>query len=330
MPVADVLLFCAAPLRFAFAAREAEPPLTKVLEVAPGLQLAGIKPDIASAVLHACKFRQLEPGGESVIYAFVRYDPPGNHWDEDQAISKALFLSHFVHAHEGGFEFTATIETDERGRLVRLEPADVAPPFVRAYCCAGVQRRWLTQADAGELKELIASYDAARPGLADTRVGLAISTFFESPFVFHGRPRALLLATTLEGLVSTSPDRAFKQFTTRVPAIASEVSLSRLDGDWAERIYKLRSKLAHGGPLLRSVDEHRRQIKLDELNTALTDMDELLRRVLKRALIDAEFRIRVENPDAHWPVLGRGCPTCRKSTPQLLVVQCPQCGGSWK
>ncbi len=329
MPVADILLISAAPLQFDFQAKETEPPLSEALEVAPGVQLAGVKPDIATAVLHATKFRDLEPGGTSAMYGFVRYDPPGGLWDEDQTISKTLFLSHFVHAHEGGFEFTARIETDDRSKLVRLKPADVALPLARAYCCLGARRRWLTQADGIRLKELVAAYDAVRPSLAETRVGLAVSLFFESPFVFHGRPRGLLLTTTLEGLVSTSMERAFKQFTTRVPVLANEVGLSTLDAAWAERIYKFRSKLAHGSALLRSVDEHEHQTKLDQVNADLTDLDELLRRVLRKALTDAEFRERVENVDKYWPVAGRGCPACRGKDSELLVVTCPRCGTGW-
>jgi hypothetical protein len=330
MPVADVLLISAAPLLFDFQTKETEPPLSKALEVAPGVHLAGVKPDIATAVLHATKFRELEHGGTSAMYGFVRYDPPGDSWDEDQAISKTLFLSHFVHAHEGGFEFTARIETDERDRLVRLEPADVAPAFTRAYCCLGARRKWLTQADGLRLQELVAAYDAVLPSLAETRVGLAVSLFFESPFVFHGRPRALLLTTTLEGLVSTSTERAVKQFTTRVPALANEVGLSALDAAWAERIYGFRSKLAHGSALLQSVNERERQTKLDDVNANLTDLDELLRRVLRKALTDADFRERVENVDKYWPVTGKGCPACRSRDSELLVVTCPRCNTGWQ
>lgn len=329
MPVADVLLISNAPLLFDSQARETEPQSSKDIEIARGVHLAGVETDIAAAVLHATRFRGLEHGCTSAMYGFVRFDPPGDSWDEDQAISKTLFLSHFIRAHEGGFEFTARIETDERGKLVRLEPADVAPAFMRAHCCPGVHRKWLTQADGLRLQELVAAYDAALPNLADTRVGVAVSAFFESPFICHGRPRALLLVTTLEGLVSTSLERAFKQFTTRVPALASEVGLSKLDAAWAERIYGFRSKLAHGSALLQSVNERDRQAKLDDINSTLTDLDELLRRVLRKALIDADFRERVENIDKYWPVAGKGCPACRSKDSELLVVTCPRCNTGW-
>jgi len=179
------------------------------------------------------------------------------------------------------------------------------------------------------LQELAAAYDAVLPSLLDTRVGLAVSVFFESPFIRHGRPRALLLTTILEGLVSTSPERAFKQFTTRVPALASEVGLSKLDAAWAERIYRFRSKLAHGSALLQSVNERERQTKLDDVNANLTHLDELLRRVLRKALIDADFRERVENVDKYWPVAGKGCPACWSKDSDLLVAICPRCNTGW-
>lgn len=102
--------------------------------------------------------------------------------------------------------------------------------------------------------------------------------------------------------MNTSQDRAVKQFTTRVPALATEVGLPRLNGWWAERIYKMRSKLAHGQGILGSVDKHAQHTKRREFNDALIDLDELLRRVLRRALIDADFREQLENADQNWPI----------------------------
>src|SRR5688572_24486581 len=115
MPVNDVLLISSGPLRFRTEISAREPALTKTCQLAPGLYLSGIEKDLANAVLHVCKFRDLETG-EAGLYAFVRLEPPSRQWDQDQAISKALYLSHFVHPHLGGFEFAAQVETDERGK----------------------------------------------------------------------------------------------------------------------------------------------------------------------------------------------------------------------
>jgi hypothetical protein len=332
MPVADVLLVSADPLQLDPEARESDPPLSGMFEVCPGVQLAGIEPDIASAVVKATQFRSPGKTDTSVMYGFVRFNPPGKRWDEDEAIAKALFLSHLVRAHEAGFEFTARVETDDKGRLVRLEPADVDSQFANAYCCPGARRRWLTQAETSNLGQLVKAYDEVLPALAsNTRLGLAISVFLESPFVSHGRPRGLLLTTCLEGLVSTSPERAFKQFTLRVPALATEVGLGRFDRAWAERAYGLRCKLAHGVPLLPSASERDDKARrLDEYGRALTDVDELLRCLIRRALLDATFRERLQNVDVHWPVSGRGCPVCQSDDPQLLAVTCPRCKGTWR
>jgi hypothetical protein len=330
MAVADVLLFARDCVRYRAALVEREPPLTKAIEVAPGIQLAGVKEDVARAVFHGCKFRELEPDGDVVMYGFVRYDPPGGRWDEDQAISQALYLSHFLHAHDGGFEFAARIETDERRRLVRLEPADIAPSYARAYPCPGVQRRWLTQSEGKELNAFIHAYNSAREYLADKRVGTAVSLFADSPFVYQGRPRAALLAAILEGLVSTSPDRALKQFVVRVPALAAEVGLPEFDRSWADRMYKLRSKLAHGVPLFHSPEESHRRAAADDINEAMRDMDELLRRLLRRALLDRDFAERIHNVDTHWPVAGKACAVCLARDPTLSAIQCPRCGSTWK
>ena len=292
MPVTDVLLM---PISTQYAYEPAShAPLSNALEVAPGIQIARIKEHIIAAVVDATKFRKIDPTS-SVLYGFVRYNPPGGSWDGDEAITRVLFLSHFVRAHEGGFEYTARIETNDRGKLMRMEPADIQPPYCRAYPCAPGQRNWLTQADAAELKNLVAAYTVFRPIFTDTKVGLAISLFADSPFVYQGRPRGLLLATTFEGLINTSPNKVRKQFTTGVPALAKEVGLPQLNVLWAERIYDMRCTLAHGSGLLGAMDEHARQTKLGEFNVALTDLDELLRRVLRRALIDGDFRKRLEN-----------------------------------
>ncbi len=329
MPVIDVLLVSGAVLRISGQLATREPPLSKQLEVSPGIQLAAVRQHVARAVFHACKFRELEPGDDSAMYGFVRYDPPGQHWDEDQAISKALYLSHLVRPHEGGFEFAARIQTDDKSRVVRLEPFDVTPCYGRAYPCVGVSRRWLTQAEGGELRTLIIAYDTSREYFADKRLGMAVSLFAEAPFVYHGRPRAALLAGILEGLVSTSPERALKQFVVRVPALAAEVGMPGLDRRWAERIYKLRSKLAHGTPLFQSPEESHRRAVADELQLAMYDMDELLRRILKRALLERSFAERVHNVDLHWPVAGKGCATCRAGDASLVHIQCPRCGSTW-
>ncbi len=330
MPVADVLLFGANPLRLDPEARESTPPLSRAFEVAPGIQLAGVRDEIAAAVVANTRFRSPHPTDLSVMYGLVRYDPPGSTWDQDQAITKVLFLSHFVRANEGGFEFTARIWTDEKSRLVDLKPGDIAPPFARAYCGTASRRRWLTQADATLLRDLVEAYDRLHPALADTRLGLAVSTFGESPFVFHGRPRGLLLTTTLEGLVSTMPERAVKQFTTRVPALAAEVGLPQFDAYWADEVYKLRSKLAHGSSVLHSVVEADRQARRDEFSQTLTDLDELLRRILRKALTDPGFKDKIDNIDKAWPVAGRGCPACRSRDAGLLEVECPRCHNAWR
>jgi hypothetical protein len=330
MPTIDVLLMSKAPLRHRRDLEASEPPLSRDTEVAAGIRLAGVRSEIASAVFHRCKFRELPPDGEQALYGLVRMDPPGSRWDEDQALSKVLFLSHFVHAHEGGFEFAARIETDERSRLVGISPAAIDTPYARAYPCRGVRRRWLTQSDGEELKQLISAYDSSKDYLRDKNVGMAVSLFADSPFIFHGRPRASLLATVLEGLVSRGTERAFKQFAVRVPAVATEVGLPQFELAWATRIYKLRCKLAHGAQLFPEGEDAERQRRTEEIESAMLDMDELLRRILMKSLMDRAFAERIENAATSWPVPGTGCPTCRGGDSDLQEVHCPRCAAPWR
>ncbi len=324
MTTADVLFFSAAPFRSNRRVADSELPLTAAIEVSPGLFLGPIDGDIANAVFHVCKFRDLEPEDKLPLYGFARENAPGEFWDADETIQKALYLSHIVHPHQGGFEFAARIKVEKK-RVGDAKCWDVLPSYARAYPCVGVSRRWLTQADGETLKALIAGYDASRDYLKDDRLGAAVSLYADSPFVYQGRPRAAILAAILEGLVSTDPERAFKQFVVRVPALADELGFSRFNKKWAENIYKLRNRLAHGTPLFESPDETHRRTVQKELEQAMLDMDELLRALLKRALMDRAFAERIVAVDTHWPVPRKGCATCRSKDTSLVPVFCPRC-----
>lgn len=324
MTTADVLFFSSAPLRSNKRLAESEPPLTKSLEVSPGLYLGPVDEDIASAVFHVCKFRDLAPDEKTPMYGFARENAPGGFWDSDEVIQKALYLSHIVQPHQGGFEFAARIQVEKK-KVQDAKCWDVLPSYARAYPCVGVKRRWLTQEDGDTLKELIAGYNASRDYLKDKRLGAAVSLYTDSPFIYQGRPRAALLAAILEGLVSTDPERAFKQFTVRVTAIAAELRLGQYNKKWAEDIYKLRSRLAHGSPLFESPEEVHRRTVQKEIEQVTLDMDELLRALLKRSLREREFAERIVAVDEHWPVMKKGCVTCRSKDGSLVPVFCPRC-----
>jgi hypothetical protein len=330
MTTADLLLIPAAPLQHATSTVEREPPLAKAIEISPGIYLGGVDTDVARAVMHVCKFRELEGGDDKAMYGFARFDPPGERWDQDQAISRALYLSHLVHPHRGAFEFSARVKIDEKGRVVDVAGSDTMPSFARAYTCVGVRRPWLTQSDGELLRDVIRAYDAARDYLKDKRLGMAVSLFAQSPFISYGRARIALLAAALEGLVSTSPERALKQFVVRVHALAAEAELNHFDRGWAERMYKLRSKLAHGAALLQVTDDEQLRLKADELNAAMFDLDELLRRVLRRALLDEAFANRIQHADSTWPVSRKGCPKCRSIDQGVVEIQCPGGGSKWQ
>lgn len=329
MAIADVLLIPDYPLIEERVLRESEPPLSEAFDVAPGVLLAGIREDAAAAIIAKTGFRQGDRG-VGAMYAFVRYDPPSDRWDQDLQISKALYLSHFVQPHEGGFEFAARLETDDKRRPVKVDPFDVAPPFARAYPVVGTRRRWLTQNDAKTLRALVDAYDLGLPGLKTSKLGMAVSGYAEAPFVYHGRPRGQLIGTALEGLVSTSTQRAVKQFTTRIPGLATEVGLPELDKDWADEVYKIRSKLAHGGSLFGSASEGDRDARQADFERKLLQMDDLLRRIVRTGLMDTAFRERLENLDTYYPVPGLGCPKCQANDARLGAVVCPSCQQQWK
>src|SRR5688572_25733824 len=110
MTTADVLFFTSDPLRANKRLAAAEPPLTKAVEISPGLYLGPVDEAIANAVFHVCKFRDMAPDEKTPMYGFARENAPGGLWDSDELIQKALYLSHIVQPHQGGFEFAARIK----------------------------------------------------------------------------------------------------------------------------------------------------------------------------------------------------------------------------
>jgi hypothetical protein len=176
MPLMDVILI-AKPARSGGEQAWRVPAARFPVDVAPGIQWAGVRPEIADAVVKATRFREPFPQDVEILYGLVRYNPPCAGWDEDQELTKVLFLSHFVHAHEGGLEYGARLRTDDEGKIVNLYVGEIAPPFARAYCTSGAARRWLTQAELGVLRELVVAYNRVKPSLADTKLGMAVSTY---------------------------------------------------------------------------------------------------------------------------------------------------------
>jgi hypothetical protein len=303
-------------------------PATTTLEVAPGIQWGEVRHDIAARIVDASRYREPFPRVETITYGFIRLRTPVAGWDDDNQLTKLLFLSHLVHPNEGGFEYSARVVTNEAHEVKHCYVAEIPPFYARTSLpIAADSRRWLTDADMRKLRDLAAAYERVRPSLADTKLGLVISTYVETPFMLNIRSRALLLLTMLEGLVNTDSERSTNQFTTRVKALAKELGLKAVDKKWADKLYGLRSLLAHGSLMMsRASDAGQRQYT--EFLERLELVDLLLRRVIQKALLEDGFRETVLDPSKHWPVWGTACPQCRAKDANLKQITC-RCGQAW-
>jgi hypothetical protein len=339
--MADILLVSQSPVDSEPGEARSSPPVQREIEVGPGISLCGIEPGLARAVMDRTRIRMgcVDSRDRDCVYGLVRFDPPGWDWDEDYELSRVVFLSHLVRATDMGFEFSARVVLDASDRLIDVRPSSTSPTFARALYPLSATRRWLTQGEGEVLRDLVAAYKTALASPFPARLGTAIATFRESPFVFHGRARLMVLASTLECLVSTSEERAKKQFVTRTAALACEVGLPDLDEAWAEHMYELRSRVAHGNTLYERVADasgqeiperaKRRDLVNEEFQRAIASMDELLRRLIRQGLLDLAFRQRLEDLDSLWPVPPARCPTCRGADGGAIAISCRKCSRRW-
>ena len=103
--------------------------------------------------------------------------------------------------------------------------------------------------------------------------------------------------TALEALLNTDRPKLRAQFVERSVALAGELSVPGLDKDLADRAYTARSEAVHGSRV-RFEDNPQAADELDLLQT-------LLRRALRKALEDDEFRLIFADTNSvrqRWPI----------------------------
>ena len=98
------------------------------------------------------------------MYGYVLEYLRGFERDPMDALSKAVGLSHLIRATETAFEFAANVQF-ERGAPVHVQPANRLTPYLRAWCATELHRRWLTTANAEQLRDLIAAHAPIRAEL---------------------------------------------------------------------------------------------------------------------------------------------------------------------
>lgn len=310
-PVTDLLMVpmpgnlrCDAPER-----------IDRAIDLAADLSVISVSAELRDMIYRAC-----DPPGIGLegllaidlrgrpLYAFVRANVQyGSKWDEGERLQLCLVLSRLVRPTSAALGYAV--------RLIGRFPSDryeIKPGPVRGFGTHAwtpePDRDWLSPADFAELRELIAAWDAS-PLERRSRLSAALWYFEYASRTELIDIRVQFVTTALETLISTSGDRSTQQFKHRVPQLAASVG-STVSTTEAGKMWGLRSKLVHGerhGGLGEEDFERGRR------------MEALLREVLRRAVIDGEYRAKFADTDA----IDAAFPLTAAS-PRSMA--CPACG----
>jgi len=226
------------------------------------------------------------------LYSFVRNATNYTNlwdWELDQRLETCVALSRLVHPTSFPLEYHVKISLDDEGKLHELIPLSGA---YRGAWIAERERDWLTENDCVELQKLIAQL----PLMLPNRLSRAFWYNEYAARTYFGDVRWTLIATALEALVHTDRISSTAQFVGRTEELARAAGLSGYTRDEAARFYDRRSSLAHGqgqGTLL------------PEDQTLYVLGEDLLRAILRRAILEPTFATTFENADSvrkNWPI----------------------------
>lgn len=258
-------------------------------------------------------------------YSFVRrvdldvLEQPRYGWDDGHLIFYATVLSRLVHDNGHSLEYAARIVDHEDG-VQQVIPVD-APGFVATYRVRR-GRDWLTEPEANELRELLADYLPVKDALP-WKVSHALNLSEDAVRMQLFQRALLLIATALEGLIQSDPNKVAKQFRERLPQLAQEIGIAGVDEQFARTLYTARSEAAHGAQVsmfhLEAQPEEGAEDDVPEhphgepeppeaevgVAAPLALGQDLLRAATRKAIHDQAFRQIFETEDtvrAKWPV----------------------------
>lgn len=258
-------------------------------------------------------------------YSFVRrvdvdvLEQPRYGWDDGHLIFYATVLSRLVHDNGHSLEYAARIVDHEDGAQ-QVIPVD-APGFVATYRVRR-GRDWLTEPEANKLRELLAAYLPVKDALP-WKVSHALNLSEDAVRMQLFQRALLLIATALEALIQSDPNKVAKQFRERLPQLAQEIGIAGVDEQFARTLYTARSEAAHGAQVSMfhveaqphegaedDVPEHPHgepeppEAEVDVAAPLALGQD-LLRAATRKAIHDQAFRRIFESEDtvrAKWPV----------------------------
>lgn len=268
-------------------------------KLADDLWIGKIEPDVARIILDfgeppthgmpkpAVQFAQL--------YAFVREPVQSDpfKWDEDSRLQTCVALSRLVHPTTISLRYAARVRYNSDSSVSDAYPADIRGVGIDTFLAAPLERDWLTDSEAGRLKEILANLANSPLPLRASR---ALWYHEYAVRTFYIEVRWTLVCTALEALVHTDRQHSTKQFTIRVSQLASQLCLGGFGLPEAARAYDLRSRLAHGQRFEELTSPDR---------TLYETMEAILRMAVLRATEDRSFASVFESDDAirkRWPL----------------------------
>lgn len=309
-PVIDLVLVLRRPKT-----PHGEPRLTNAVALGDDIEIRPIAPEQAALILDACDPPGRHRGDFRVdlrdpLYVIARHNAPREPlygWDPDERLQLCIALSRLVRPTSISFGYAVRLIGDLRGRY-ELVPGPVRGFGARAWT-AVPERDWLSLEDMAELGRLAEAF-TADPFPRKSRLARALWYIEYAARTELVDLRLPLVATAAETVCSTSPAKATRHFTRRLPMLAQQLDLPPITKREASRMWGLRSAIVHGekhgGLEPADVELYRR-------------MEEVVRAVLRRALTDRASRAIFdthENIDAALPV----------PDPPSKAVRCPNCG----
>jgi histidyl-tRNA synthetase len=215
------------------------------------------------------------------LYTFVREVPSAIamdlNWDRDNRLHTCIALSRVVHPTTVNYGAAARVTYGEDGNLLEIVPGPVKGHHSEAFLSASETRDWLVVDELEELAVLLQKY--SWPALPE-RVKRALWTYDYAASDYFIDTRWTLLSSAVEALVHTRQRESTAQFVDGLIKLASDVGAGAITPDDANRIYDLRSSLAHGQGLPQISKEEDRLYVL---------MQTVLRLTLKQAILDPTY-----------------------------------------
>jgi hypothetical protein len=279
---------------------KSEPPLPDRFQVGGDLWIGKIEPEACRII-----FDLNEPSYHGTqkpiiqfaqLYSFVReVSGPANpyEWDKDGRLQNCVAISRLLVPTSVSFRYAGRIRYNTDGSVADISPADLRGVAVDTFLSAQPERDWLTEAEGGRLRALLARTDS-RP--LPSRANRALWYHEYAVRTYYVELRWVYVATALESLVHVSREFSGLQFRERVSQMAAELGVPNFGIGEAKQAYHLRSQLAHGQQLggLAPAD---RQL--------YDSMEAVLRNALLRSIEDDDFADTLGDDQKikkRWPI----------------------------